>query len=168
MTALAQVHDPDRLVATLAIFLIGGFCLVRFVRWLLCGPKTPDPWSEQISAEMSADDALALCHRCLTPHDSLRHFCSDCGAPVGTYTNWMPYPYLFSIGHTLRIGTSGSFKRSPLTIAGFFLFTFAEYSLLAPIYWVVFLKKLFQRSPVQLDSDQAPEAAPDPPSDQAS
>lgn len=148
------------LVATLAIFLIGGFCLIQFIRWLLCGPKTPDPWSDEISAEIADGDVPALCHRCLMPHDSLRHFCPDCGAAVGTYTNWMPYPYLFSIGHTLRIGTSGDFKRSPLTIVGFFLFTFAEYSLLAPIYWVVFLKNLSQTSPSQPDSDRTA-AAPD-------
>jgi hypothetical protein len=59
----------------------------------------------------------------------------------------LPFPYLFSIGHTLRIGTDGRFKRSPLTITGFLLVGLAEYALFAPVYWFVFLKRLLHPPP---------------------
>jgi hypothetical protein len=98
-----------------------------------------------VAAEIAGEDSTPVCHRCLTPHSAEVYFCPECGAPVGTYTNWLPFPYLFSIGHTLRIGTEGTFKRSPLVIAGFFLFSLAEYTVFAPVYWVQFLKHV--RSP---------------------
>jgi hypothetical protein len=83
---------------------------------------------------------------------------------VGQYTNWLPFPYLFSVGHALRIGTSGEFRRSPLTVIGFMLFGLAEYALFVPIYWIVFLHKLLVRRLPEGDSDQSPPtvAAPEP------
>ena len=94
----------------IAILLCLG--LWRLIHWLFDGPQRSDPWSDEVATEIAKDDAVPLCHRCLSPHDSLVDFCPDCGAPVGPYTNWLPYPYLFSIGHTLRIGASGDFRRS--------------------------------------------------------
>jgi hypothetical protein len=110
-------EDPTTLVGVLGITILLCLGLWRFIRWLFSGPPRPDPWSDEVAAEIAKDDAVPLCHRCLAPHDSSVNFCPDCGAPVGAYTNWLPYPYLFSIGHTLRIGASGDFRRSPLTIA---------------------------------------------------
>src|SRR5438046_7299792 len=112
--------DPTKVVVVLAIAILLCVGLWRLIRWLFSGHPPPDPWSEEVAAEIAKDDAVPLCHRCLAPHDSQVDFCPECGAPVGSYTNWLPYPCLFSIGHTLRIGSSGDFRRSPLTIAGFF------------------------------------------------
>jgi hypothetical protein len=137
-------------IAILAVAVVLGLCLWRMIRWLAKGPILPDPWDEQVAAEVARDEAPALCHHCLAPHDSLVNFCPDCGAPVGAYTNWLPYPWLFSVGYTLRAGTSGNFKRSPLTIIGFFLFGAAEYSFFAPIYWFRFLQNLSRPRESQL------------------
>ena len=170
MSWILASSDPDRLVSNLALLFLASCLLVKFVRWLLSGPPDlhPDPWDAQVTAELSETTSAPLCHRCLMPNDPLSNFCSDCGAPVGMFTNWLPYPYLLSIGHTLRIGTSGSFKRSPLTIAGFFLFTLAEYSILAPVYWFSFLKMLYRRSrPASASSHSSEGASSDAPDEAA-
>ena len=117
MVLLAQsnhlTEDPTMRVGALGIVILLCLGLWMLIRWLFSGPQRPDPWSDEVAAEIAKDDAVPLCHRCLAPHDSRVDFCPDCGAPVGAYTNWLPYPYLFSIGHTLRIGASGDFRRSP-------------------------------------------------------
>lgn len=137
MNEVAQTSEAQRLVGFLAIAGLVCYFLVRYLkRWLSRPPLLPDPWDDQVSADLAAGKGAPICHRCLVPHDPLINFCSACGAPVGQYTNWMPYPYLFTVGHTLRIGTSGTFRRSPLTIGGFILLAFAEYAMFAPIYWL--------------------------------
>jgi len=156
------VNDPELQIGVLAVMALCGYGVWSFFRWLASGATTPDPWDESITAEIANDEATPLCHHCLAPHEVSADFCSDCGAPVGPYTNWLPYPYLFSIGHALRTGTSGHFKRSPLTIVGFILFSFAEYALLAPIYWFIFLRRLVRPGESDPPSEQPPsEPAPD-------
>jgi len=152
--------DPAMVVGILGIAILVCFVLWRFIRWLFSGPPRPDPWSDEVAAEVAKDDAVPLCHRCLAPHDSHVDFCPDCGAPVGPYTNWLPYPYLFSIGHTLRIGASGDFRRSPLTIAGFFCLGIAEYALFAPVYWFMLLKGLSAHGQSSPLSEPPPQDAP--------
>jgi hypothetical protein len=139
--------EPEKLVAILAVFGLLVFAAWKGVTWLLQLKPAADPWDETVDAEVEKDEALPLCCRCLSPHNSSVDFCPHCGAPVGQYTNWLPYPYLFSIGHVLRTGTSGEFKRTPLTILGFMLFSLAEYMLFVPIYWIVFLRKIFGPRP---------------------
>ena len=138
MNSIDQTSEGERLVGFLALLGLICFFLVRYLKSVLSRPLPPDPWDEQISANLAEGKGTPICQRCLAPHDRLMNFCADCGAPVGKYTNLLPYPYLFAIGHTLRIGTSGSFRRSPLTIAGFLLFSLAEYAVFAPVYWVRF------------------------------
>ena len=157
------LNDPDLLIGILAVCLLSACGLVMLVRWLLSGPTRPDPWNEEVAAAIAGENGVPLCHRCLAPHDPLVNFCAECGAPVGDYTNLLPYPYLFSIGHTLRIGTEGNFRRSPLVVAGFFLFGIAEYALLAPVYWFLFLKNLSRQS----RSGPPPESPAESPSDAA-
>jgi hypothetical protein len=128
--------DQELLFGILGIAaLVGGSWAV--VQWVRRGPTRPDPWDESIASEIERAESAPLCHRCLTAHDASADFCPVCGATVGQYTNWLPYPYLFSVGHTLRIGTSGEFKRSSLTVFGFLLFSLAEYTLFAPVYWIL-------------------------------
>ena len=153
MNLIAQLNqvgsDAGALrIGYLAVAALSCYGLWAFIRWFLSGPIRPDPWEDRVAAEIANDETTPLCHRCLVPNEPLANFCSQCGAPVGEYTNWLPYPCLFSIGHTLRLGTSGEFKHSPLTITGFFLFSFAEYAVFAPIYWFSLLWGLFhQRQP---------------------
>jgi hypothetical protein len=133
---------PTRTVGFLGVMVLAGAGLWVVGRWLLDAPLHPDPWDAQIRTELEDEEASPLCHRCLDPHSPLANFCPRCGAPVGACTNLMPYSYLFSVGHTLRIGTDGEFKHSPLTIVGFLLFAFAQYGPFAPVFWFVFLKRL--------------------------
>ena len=153
-------EDPTTRVGVLAIAILLCLGLWKLIRWLFNGPQQPDPWSDEVATEIAKDDAVPLCHRCLAPHESWVDFCPDCGAPVGPYTNWLPYPYLFSIGHTLRIGTSGDFRHSPLTIAGFFLLGIAEYALFAPVYWFILLKGLSAHGQSVPPSDPPPRETP--------
>lgn len=150
MITLGQISQPANPATQVGIWAVAGLCCYGIwvlLRRLLTGPTSPDPWDETVAAEIEKDGVMPLCHRCLTPHDSSANFCPACGAAVGQYTNWLPYPYVFSVGHTLRIGTSGEFKRSPLTIIGFFVFSLLEYTLFAPIYWVMFLLTLRKSRP---------------------
>ncbi len=129
------------------IVLWGGILLVfvfvwMLIRWIQTAPKSPDPWDAAVEDSVESGDAVPICHRCLSPHNPQADFCPECGAPVGTYTNYLPFPYLFSIGHTLRIGTEGNYKHSFLTIFGFMFFAIVEYGLFAPVYWFMFLRRL--------------------------
>jgi hypothetical protein len=152
-------QSPEMIIGSLAVVVLVCFGIWRFVHWLMDGPPGPDPWDQQVAEELRQDDATPLCHRCLTPHDQRTDFCPQCGAPVGDYTNWLPYPYLFSVGHTLRIGTTGEYRHSPLTVSGFFLLAVAEYTLFAPIYWFVVLRGLRRPLPPPMpDQGASPDA----------
>ncbi len=140
------VPNPE-ITAVLLAFVVGGCGIWLLIRWFRQGPTNPDPWDRQVEEDLNNDRATPLCHRCLLPHDPLTNFCAQCGAPVGEYTNLLPYPCLFSIGHTMRIGASGEYRRSALTIFGFFLLSLAEYAMFAPVYWFVFLRNLRRPNP---------------------
>jgi hypothetical protein len=159
--AVWESSSRNRQVVFLPALVVAVFGTYRFIRWIFSGPVGPDPWDETVTAEIGRDDATPLCCHCLAPHDSETGFCRECGAPVGAYTNWLPFPYLFSTGYLLRAGTNGNFLRSPLTITGFFLLGFAEYALLAPVYWAVFLNTLLRRH----RSDPSSAIRPPPPGD---
>lgn len=163
MIVLAQIgHNASSPEMQLGVWAAAGLCgygIWVLMRRLFTGPRSPDPWDEVVAAEIEREDATPLCHRCLTPHNSSAYFCPECGATVGEYTNLLPYPYIFSVGHTLRIGASGNFKRSPLTVIGFFVFSLLEYTLFAPVYWVIFLLNLRKSHPQQDLRDSAASAS---------
>src|ERR1700743_871024 len=113
--------DPARKIGFIAIVALAGFFCWAFTRWVIHVPSRPDPWDDEIAMELATHETPAVCHRCLEPHATSAHFCENCGAAVGQYTNLLPLDHLYSIGHTLRIGTNGDFKHTPLTVAGFVL-----------------------------------------------
>lgn len=137
--------SPETTIGFVGALALAVAAIYGFMRWFLSGPAQPDPWDAQIADAISEPGVQPLCHRCLTPNDPEADFCSECGATIGQYTNWLPYPYIFSLGHTLRIGTAGEFRRSPLTVFGFLLLPLAEYAIFAPIYWIIFLLHLPSR-----------------------
>lgn len=147
MIFAVQTGDPPRPTYFLLVFGVLSFAFVSVIRWFLYGPSKPDPWDEQTASDLREGNCTPICHRCLNPHDLSVNFCPECGAPVGKYTNLLPFLYPFSIGHTLRIGTFGRFKQSPLTVIGFIVLAFAEYSLIAPFYWVRLFLNMFDRTP---------------------
>jgi hypothetical protein len=159
MIILSQISsgnsEPEKLVGVLAVVGLLAFALWRGVRWLLQAQPSPDPWDAEVAADLAKEEAVPLCHHCLTPHSDATNFCPACGAAVGQYTNWLPYPQLFSIGHVLRIGTFGHFKRSPLTIIGFWFFGLAEYALFAPIYWFMLLRNNLDKDQPALPADHS-------------
>jgi hypothetical protein len=163
MNTFAELTQPadsgERLVGILATLAIAAYAMVAFIRWCLRGQAKPDPWPEEIAAEIADDRAPALCHHCMEPHDSSVYFCPDCGAPVGTYVNFLPYPQLFSVGFVLRIGTFGAFKRSWINVAGFVLLGLIQYVVFAPAYWFMLMRNLSHRralppSPESSQTDQ--------------
>jgi hypothetical protein len=161
MTILGQLSsgmsDPEQIVAVLGVVTLIGLAIWRMAQWLIQAQSPPDPWDAQVAEDITKDEAVPLCHHCLCPQSDEPDFCPECGTPVGQYTNWLPFPQLFSIGHVLRIGTFGDFKRSPLTVLGFWFLGLVEYTLFAPVYW-------FMLSRNRLHSSQSAQSSAKPPS----
>ncbi len=155
-TKYSRATEPELMVGFLAIVGLAGCAIWAIVRSLQKAPVSPDPWNESVSAEIETENAKPLCHRCLEPHDSRIDFCPTCGASVGQYTNWLPYPYLFSLGHMLRVGTSGEFKKTAFNVIGFIFLGFAEYLFFAPIYWLVLFLKLSRKPDSRSQAEPIP------------
>ena len=142
LVQLATASSPENNLAFFAaLALAAGFVWVLYRQYFRT-PPTPDPWDDEVSQAMENDEAVPLCPHCLTSHEHTQHFCLKCGGPVGAYTNLMPFEYCFSVGHLLRIGTDGNFRRSPLLILGFIILSTAEYAIFAPFYWLRLLLNL--------------------------
>jgi hypothetical protein len=135
--------EPEMQVAEIAIAGLVVVGIWYILKRISSGPVPPDPWDTEVAASLESDLAVPLCHRCLCPHTELENFCTECGAPVGEYTNYLPYPYVLSLGHSLRIGAAGEFKHSPMNVAYFMLLALAEYGLFAPIYWIRLILNAF-------------------------
>ncbi|HWW00167.1 MAG TPA: hypothetical protein VNZ64_10770 [Candidatus Acidoferrum sp.] len=144
------VDNPEWKGSILAVVFLSGPGIYAFVRWLLDGPRSADPWDKEVERGLESDEAVPLCHRCLTPHSPTADFCPQCGATVGQYTNWLPYSYIFSVGDTLRLGTAGQFHRTTLTVLGFILFALAKYAVFAPLYWILLFQRRSSRPPPPL------------------
>lgn len=143
----STITTPEQVVGALALLGLSGIAVWRLGKWFLQSPAKPDPWDAQVAVEVSQENATPLCPHCLLPQPAAADFCTNCGATVGQYTNWLPFPQLFSIGHVLRIGAFGKFKRSRLIIFGFWFFGLFEYSVFAPFYWFRLLQNRFQPGP---------------------
>src|SRR5688500_13857475 len=107
-TGLTEEH-----LAVVVLIVFVTLVLARVWQWFRGGARTPDPWSDGINAELETSDAPPLCHRCLTPHSAVTHFCPECGASVGDCNNLMPFERLFSEGEVFRNGTSLRLPKRP-------------------------------------------------------
>jgi hypothetical protein len=139
---IARASDREMLVGVIVIIAFALYGLVQLLKRLTTGPIAPDPWDAETSAKLEDINMQVLCHRCLVPNEPLADFCENCGAPVGKYTNYLPFPQLFSIGHALRVGAQGEYKRSPMTVLGYFLLALGEYTVFAPVYWYWLFRKM--------------------------
>lgn len=119
----------------LALTALAVFGVWRLLVWVRSAPVKPDPWDEATEAAVQQEDAVPVCHHCLTPAPAGQWFCERCGNAVGPYNNWMPYIHVFSEGEVFRNGVLDKMRRSPLTIVGYFLASLANYFIFAPIYW---------------------------------
>ena len=98
---------------------------------------------DEIGAALDDDTAEPLCIHCLTPHGVNDNFCEHCGATVGDLINYLPPTCFLSYGYVLRIGTDEDFKRTPGSVAFFFLAAFMGGPfILIPFYWVRVLSNL--------------------------
>ena len=148
---MTHLTDSERIVALAGAALVAGVAAVRCFQWFWNAKPKPDPWAADIDAKLEEPDVLPLCHRCLAPHALTDYFCPDCGASVGDYNNFNPVLGSFSLGELLRDGTFGQIKRTPSSIAGYFLLPLGAGflgSIYGLIYWVLFLKNL-SGSPLQ-------------------
>ena len=142
-----RASDSEMLVGLITIIVSILYALILLLKRLTTGPVSPDPWDAETAAKLEDVNTQVLCHRCLVPNEPLANFCENCGAPVGKYTNYLPFPQLFSIGHALRVGADGEYKRSPMTVLGYFLLALAEYTVFAPVYWYWLLRRMPRKEP---------------------
>ena len=132
----------EQALVALVILVMCGMAVYRLVQWIMEAPLTADPWDEETEKALNKDDAVAVCHHCLTPQNHSGWFCPECGATVGPYCNYMPYVYLFSEGEVLRAGVTERIRRNPLVTVGFVLFSLGMFSIAAPVYWFFLFKNL--------------------------
>jgi hypothetical protein len=153
---MIESNDPNQIVAALGVIGLTFVAFWRLILWVRVATPGPEPWGAEIEASLQAEDAVPICHRCLTPHSEVAWFCEHCGSAVGNYNNWMPYVYVFSQGEVFRNGVTDKLRASPLTIIGYLLCSLSSYAFLAPIYWFFFFKNLRR---VKLEMPEAPPEA---------
>ena len=141
---------PELTIGMLATAGLGVAGVVAFWRWCFSGPLMPDPWGEQVQAELQSPDSLPVCHRCLHEHAETCHFCPQCGASVGDYNNMLPWEQLFSEGEVLRNGTGANLPRRPWVLVGYVLLSTAAYLLFAPVYWFFLIRNWLRPVPPPL------------------
>ncbi len=134
--------DNESILGLLVLLGVVLYSLVLLLKRWARGTRPPDPWDAETSTRLEDPALPVLCHRCLVPNDPNADFCENCGAAVGQYTNYFPPPCIFSLGHTLRLGTAGDFKRSPLTVCGYVLLALAAYKVFAPVYLYFFFRNM--------------------------
>jgi hypothetical protein len=132
-----------------AIVAATGLVAWLVVRWfitLIRKPATPDPWGPEVAAALEDPNTTPLCPHCQCPHDNATWFCPECGRSVGEFNNITPYLYLFSLGETLREGTSGRIRKDWVTVVGFVLLSLIEYAIFAPVYWFFLFRNLSRQA----------------------
>lgn len=152
---MIESNDPNLSVAGLGVTVLLLAALGQLIRWVRAATPKPDPWGAEVEAALQSEDATPICHRCLTPHSELAWFCGHCGSAVGTYSNLMPFVYVFSQGEVFRNGVTDKFRVSPLLITGYLLYSLISYAIFAPLFWYFFLKNL------QRQKEQTPAASPE-------
>ncbi len=95
----------------------------------------PDPWSEEVEAQIQDDEAMVVCHHCLEAFELAPDFCPKCGTAIGPYNNVKPFEYIFSMGEMFRNGIGPNPNLSLLTRVGYILAALLQYGLFAPLYF---------------------------------
>lgn len=159
-----SLSQSEAVVALIGSTVVICVTVWRLLGWIIASPTSPDPWNEEVAADLVRDDCPQICHQCLTPHDPSSHFCSHCGTMVGTFTCLIPPLYLYSIGDVFRAGAEGTYRRSSWLIVSCFLAAFVY------LFWIpfplgclaviVYWRKLFKNLPATrslvADEDRLP------------
>ncbi len=134
--------------ALLALVLLGfvAAAIYMFVIWLMDARRTPDPWGEEVTNALESDEAVEVCHHCLTPQHHNGWFCPECGATVGNYCNYLPFVYVFSQGEVLRAGVMERLRPRALIVVGYVLLSLATLAVVAPVYWFWLYRNLHRTS----------------------
>lgn len=143
-----------------AVFVLGWF-VVRWLKTWFGGPTAPDPWSREVANAMEEPGATPVCTHCQCPHEDTRWFCPECGRAVGQFISVMPPLCYLELGDPFREGASGSYRVSPLTLAGSVVFGFAGFVLVAPLFflypiylWLFFNNLAHQKRATTMESLQ--------------
>src|SRR5689334_19479136 len=133
--AMFTSDKPEFVIAVLALAALAGFAVWRLALWIKSAPVTSDPWDEETERAVQEDDAIPVCHHCLTPAKPGQWFCEHCGCAVGPYNNLMPYVDVFSQGEALRNGTMDRMPLNFLTATGYLLISLFTFPFIAPVFW---------------------------------
>lgn len=101
----------------------------------------PDPWPEEVDAEVRGREAVPLCTSCLCPQNAAHWFCPHCGFPSGSYTVTMPYMNALIDGEFFRRGVSGPPEPGAGRQLFLALYSAAAYNIFAPVYWFWLYRK---------------------------
>ena len=137
-------NQADAVIGVLAIAAMALLALWRIIVWIKSCPLQPDPWDAETGQAVQLEDAVQVCHRCLTPVPPCQWFCETCGCAVGPYNNYMPYLRVFSEGEVFRNGTHDKLRFNALIVIGYLLCSI-NFFIFAPVYWY-FLFQNLQRS----------------------
>ncbi|MSU57662.1 MAG: hypothetical protein EXS35_05690 [Pedosphaera sp.] len=151
------MHGTDQseaVIGILTVMTVAAFALWRILDWIKRSPTHPDPWDSETGQAVQEDDAVPVCHRCLTPVPPGHWFCETCGCAVGPYNNYMPYLQIFSEGEVLRNGTQAKLRFNALIVAGYVLCSL-NFLILAPVYWF-FLFRNLRRSKLENSGATSP------------
>ena len=146
--------QADAVIGLMGIAALAVLALWGIIAWIKSCPFQPDPWDAETGQAVQQEDAVQVCHRCLTPVPPCQWFCETCGCAVGPYNNCMPYLYVFSEGEVLRNGTQDKLRFNALIVIGYLLCS-RNFLIFAPIYWY-FLFRNLRRRKVEDDQDPPP------------
>jgi hypothetical protein len=124
---MLTTDKAEFMIGILAVAAMAILSLWRLLLWVRSAPVHPDPWDEATETAVRKDDAVQICHHCLTEVPPGQWFCEHCNCAVGPYNNWMPFINVFSEGEVLRNGIFNRVRVGFLTITGY-VFLCVSYS----------------------------------------
>jgi hypothetical protein len=116
---MPTADNSEFVISVLAMAAMAILSLWRLLIWVRSSPVHPDPWDEATETAVRQDDAVLVCHHCLSEVPPGQWFCEHCNCAVGPYNNLMPFINAFSEGEVLRNGICNRVRVGFLTITGY-------------------------------------------------
>jgi hypothetical protein len=150
---MLTTETSELLVGVLAVSALAILSLWRLLLWVRNAPVHPDPWDEATETAVRQDNAVLVCHHCLSEVAPGQWFCEHCSCAVGPYNNLMPFISVFSEGEVFRNGALDKVRRSPVTVIGYVLYSVTQFLIFAPIYWYFLFRNLRRCKTGGIESD---------------